>query len=278
MVQRLALTSVTAIALAASLALAQAQSPNGVKTLNPPGAIKAEGTWSLGARAGDFVFVAGMQGIDPATNTLVEDPQARILRAFLNIKLIAESEGPQGLRAAHRLRERPAPLRADGGEGARRAVGRPAISTPDHGRGEAPVRRRHRGDRQRLLRPSEKVSEREAPNPAPKVRESPGRLVLNWTIDNGTQTGETMLEALIIALVVGGIAGWLAGLLVQGTGFGLVGDIVVGILGALIAGFLFPALGIVLTLGGGILGAILTAFIGAVILLLIVRLIKQITA
>jgi uncharacterized membrane protein YeaQ/YmgE (transglycosylase-associated protein family) len=87
-----------------------------------------------------------------------------------------------------------------------------------------------------------------------------------------------MLEAIIIACVVGGIAGWLAGLLVQGTGFGLVGDIVVGILGALIAGFLFPALGIVLTLGGGILGAILTAFIGAVILLLIVRLFKQITA
>ena len=44
-------------------------------------------------RAGDFVFVAGMQGIDPATNTLVKDPQARILRAFLNLKLIAESEG-----------------------------------------------------------------------------------------------------------------------------------------------------------------------------------------
>ena len=93
MVQRLALTSVTAIALATSLALALAQSPNGVKTLDPPGAIKAEGTWSLGARAGDFVFVAGMQGIDPATNTLVADPQARILRAFLNIKLIAASEG-----------------------------------------------------------------------------------------------------------------------------------------------------------------------------------------
>src|SRR3989337_3913250 len=93
MVQRLALPCVTAIALAASLATALAQSPNGVKTLDPPGAIKAEGTWSLGAKAGDFVFVAGMQGIDPATNTLVEDPQARILRAFLNIKLIAESEG-----------------------------------------------------------------------------------------------------------------------------------------------------------------------------------------
>ena len=57
------------------------------------GAIKTEGTWSLGARAGDFVFVAGMQGIDPATNTLVQDPHARIRQAFLNIRLIAQSEG-----------------------------------------------------------------------------------------------------------------------------------------------------------------------------------------
>jgi uncharacterized membrane protein YeaQ/YmgE (transglycosylase-associated protein family) len=86
-----------------------------------------------------------------------------------------------------------------------------------------------------------------------------------------------MLTAIIIALVVGAIAGWLAGLLVQGTGFGLVGDIVVGILGALIAAWLFPALGIALTLGGGVLGTIIMAFIGAVILLVIVKLIKQIT-
>ena len=87
----LALPCVAAIAMASSLA--PAQSPNGVKTLDPPGAVKAEGTWSLGARAGDFVFVAGMQGIDPATNILLPDPQARILRAFLNLKLIAQSEG-----------------------------------------------------------------------------------------------------------------------------------------------------------------------------------------
>ncbi len=91
--RRLALAGLAAIALAGSLGSARAQSPNGVKTLDPPGAIKAEGTWSLGARAGDFVFVAGMQGIDPKTNTLVKDPQARIRQAFLNIKLIAASEG-----------------------------------------------------------------------------------------------------------------------------------------------------------------------------------------
>jgi 2-iminobutanoate/2-iminopropanoate deaminase len=72
---------------------AAAQSPHGVRTLDPPGAIKAEGTWSLGVRAGDFVFVAGMQGVDPATGKLVPDPEGRIRQAFLNIRLIAQSEG-----------------------------------------------------------------------------------------------------------------------------------------------------------------------------------------
>ena len=93
MLQRLAILGVTAVMLASGPGSAQSPSPNGVKTLSPPGAIKAEGTWSLGTRAGDFVFLAGMQGIDPATNTLVQDPQARIRQAFLNIRLIAQSEG-----------------------------------------------------------------------------------------------------------------------------------------------------------------------------------------
>ena len=61
------------------------------------------------------------------------------------------------------------------------------------------------------------------------------------------------MTALIIALVIGAIAGWLAGLLVQGTGFGLLGDIVVGIVGAMITSLLFPKLGIGRTLGGGML-------------------------
>jgi len=93
MITRAVLLFLTAFALAPGLGLAQSTPPNGVRTLDPPGAIKAEGTWSLGVRAGDFVFVAGMQGVDPATNTLVKAPQARISRAFLNLKLIAESEG-----------------------------------------------------------------------------------------------------------------------------------------------------------------------------------------
>ncbi|MFL5067698.1 MAG: RidA family protein [Xanthobacteraceae bacterium] len=90
------------LALSITMAAAQSSSPNGVKTLNPDGAIKTTGTWSLGTRAGDFVFVAGMRGIDPATNTLVSGDEARVRQAFLNMKLIVESEGA-GLRDAVRL-------------------------------------------------------------------------------------------------------------------------------------------------------------------------------
>jgi enamine deaminase RidA (YjgF/YER057c/UK114 family) len=67
--------------------------PNGIKTLAPAGAIAPTGTWSVGVRAGDFVFVAGMRGIDPATNTLVEGDEARIRKGFRNMALIAQSEG-----------------------------------------------------------------------------------------------------------------------------------------------------------------------------------------
>lgn len=75
-------------------ALAQAPvSPNGVKTLSPDGMFPPTGTWSLGTRAGDFVFVAGMRGIVPATNTLAEGPEARVRQAFENMRTIAEAEG-----------------------------------------------------------------------------------------------------------------------------------------------------------------------------------------
>src|SRR5260370_40820908 len=73
-------------------ALAQGLSPNGVKTLAPAGAIKSTGTWNLGTRAGDFVYVAGMRGIDPKTDTLVQGDEARVRQAFMNMKLIAHSE------------------------------------------------------------------------------------------------------------------------------------------------------------------------------------------
>jgi len=81
-------------------------------------------------------------------------------------------------------------------------------------------------------------------------------------------------QALIIWLIVGAIAGWLAGMVVKGSGYGLIGDIVVGILGGLIAGWLLPQVGIVI--GSGIIAAIIDAFIGAVILLIALRLIKRV--
>jgi len=77
-------------------------SRNGVTTLAPPGAIRPTGPWSLATRAGDFVFVAGMRGIDPATDALVPGEEARIRQAFRNMQLIAESEGAS-LRDAVRL-------------------------------------------------------------------------------------------------------------------------------------------------------------------------------
>jgi uncharacterized membrane protein YeaQ/YmgE (transglycosylase-associated protein family) len=80
-------------------------------------------------------------------------------------------------------------------------------------------------------------------------------------------------ESLIIILLIGAVAGWLAGLIVQGTGFGLIGDIVIGVIGALLAGLLFPALGI--HLGSGIIAQIIAATVGAVILLVVARLIKR---
>ena len=63
-----------------------------VRTLHPSGAIKPTGTWSVGARAGDFIFVAGMRGIDPASNALVEGEEPRIRQAFRNMTAIAASE------------------------------------------------------------------------------------------------------------------------------------------------------------------------------------------
>ncbi len=66
---------------------------SGVRILSPGGAIKPTGPWSLGARAGDFVFIAGMRGIDPASNTILGTEEERIRRAFTNMKTIAEADG-----------------------------------------------------------------------------------------------------------------------------------------------------------------------------------------
>jgi uncharacterized membrane protein YeaQ/YmgE (transglycosylase-associated protein family) len=79
-------------------------------------------------------------------------------------------------------------------------------------------------------------------------------------------------ESILVILVVGIVAGWLAGKVVRGAGFGLLGDLVVGIVGAFIATLLFPRLGI--HLGSGIVSEILFSALGAIILLLIVGLIR----
>jgi uncharacterized membrane protein YeaQ/YmgE (transglycosylase-associated protein family) len=77
-------------------------------------------------------------------------------------------------------------------------------------------------------------------------------------------------ESILVILFVGLIAGWLAGQIVQGTGFGIIGDILVGIAGALVASLLFPKLGI--AIGTGLVREIIYSAIGAIILLVIVRL------
>jgi uncharacterized membrane protein YeaQ/YmgE (transglycosylase-associated protein family) len=74
-------------------------------------------------------------------------------------------------------------------------------------------------------------------------------------------------------LIIGAIAGWLAGQFMKGSGFGLLGDIIVGVIGAFLGGWLFGKLG--LWPGGGLVGSLIVAFIGAVILLFLVRLIKR---
>ena len=79
-------------------------------------------------------------------------------------------------------------------------------------------------------------------------------------------------ESLIVILFVGLVAGWLAGKIVRGAGFGIIGDIAIGIVGAFIASWLFPKLGI--RLGLGIVSQIIYSAIGAIILLLVVRLVR----
>ena len=74
-------------------------------------------------------------------------------------------------------------------------------------------------------------------------------------------------------IIVGLIAGWLAGVIMKGGGYGVVGDIIVGIVGALIGGWLFSTMGV--STGGGLLGAIIVALVGAIVLIFLLRLIKR---
>jgi len=75
-------------------------------------------------------------------------------------------------------------------------------------------------------------------------------------------------------ILIGIAAGWLAGLIMKGGGYGLLGDLIVGIIGALLGGWLFGVLGV--SAGGGLIGSLITAVVGAIVLILLLRLIKRV--
>ena len=79
-------------------------------------------------------------------------------------------------------------------------------------------------------------------------------------------------SGLIMFLLIGAVAGWLAGQIMKGGGYGLVGDIIVGVIGAEIGGWLFGVLGIA---AGGLIGSLIAAVVGAIILIALLRLIKR---
>lgn len=83
------------------------------------------------------------------------------------------------------------------------------------------------------------------------------------------------MQSLLILIVVGIVAGWLAGVIVRGYGLGLVGNLVVGVLGAFLATWLLPRLGIAFSVGNPLVTSILYATIGAVVLLLVVGLVRR---
>lgn len=81
------------------------------------------------------------------------------------------------------------------------------------------------------------------------------------------------MDGIIYILLIGAAAGWLAGQFMKGRGFGVIGNIVVGIVGAIIGGWLLGTLGV--SLASGLVGSLITALIGAVVLLAIVGLVKN---
>jgi uncharacterized membrane protein YeaQ/YmgE (transglycosylase-associated protein family) len=81
-------------------------------------------------------------------------------------------------------------------------------------------------------------------------------------------------ESLLVFLIVGVVAGWIAGKVVNGSGLGLIGDLILGVIGAFIAGWLLPRLGF--SLGTGIIRSIIDAAIGAIVLLLAIKLVRRV--
>lgn len=80
------------------------------------------------------------------------------------------------------------------------------------------------------------------------------------------------VDSLLLFLLIGLVAGWLAGKMMRGSGFGLFGDLVIGVIGSYLGGWLFGLLGLS---AGGIIGSLVTALVGAIVLLWLIRLIKK---
>lgn len=81
------------------------------------------------------------------------------------------------------------------------------------------------------------------------------------------------LQGLLIFLVIGALAGWLAGVILKGGGFGLIGNIIAGVVGSFVGGWMFSKLGI--SIGSGLVSTIITSAIGAIVVLLIVGLLRR---
>lgn len=86
---------------------------------------------------------------------------------------------------------------------------------------------------------------------------------------------DPQVQSLLILVIIGALAGWFAGLIVRGFGFGLVGNIIVGIIGAFLGSWLLATLNVVFLPGSPLINTILTATLGAVVLLLIIRVLKR---
>lgn len=114
------------------------------------------------------------------------------------------------------------------------------------------------------------------PGPAERISSSDASSneVHQKTMIHTALRGEDLLIAILLWVAIGTFIGLLAGLMVEGSGFGCMGDALIGILGSVLAGLLFPALGI--SLGGGLIGSILTAVIGAIIVAIGIRLLRRI--
>lgn len=83
-----------------------------------------------------------------------------------------------------------------------------------------------------------------------------------------------LFSGLFSAIIIGGLAGWLAGKIVRGGGFGLIGNVILGIGGAVLANFALPMLG--LGFGSGFFGSVISAMLGAAVVLIIIRMVKQV--